>query len=90
MKKLIIAFGMAAILLVGCTFLFTGCASILHKNYVLTETESYYFIPADTPFKARLIKNGPIEEVRRTRDSWVVDSGYLVQLQEKANANTFK
>ena len=89
MKKLLIALGLAAILLAGCTFL-SGCASVLHKNYVLTETESYYLVPANTSFKARLVKDGPIEEVRRTADSYAVDSGYLVKLQEMANVNTFK
>ena len=78
---------MAVILLTGCSFL-SGCASILHKNYILSETEMQYFIPANTPFHARLVKDGPIEEVRRTQDTWAVDAGRLAKLEEMANSCT--
>jgi len=68
--------------------IFTGCASFQPKSYVLTESEQKYFIPADTPFHARLVTNGPIVEVRRMQPSWVVDSGNLAKLEEQANACT--
>jgi hypothetical protein len=87
MKKLIITLGLAVLILSGCTFLFTGCSSFQRKNYVLTETEQMYFIPPNEPFRARLTKDGPVEEVRRTLPSWAVDAGYLAKLQEEANSH---
>ena len=64
-----------------------GCAMFQRQpTYVLTETETYYLIPPDTPFKAQLIKGGPLVEVRRTQPTYAVDSGYLAKLQEAANA----
>ena len=46
----------------------------------------YFLIPAGTPFKAMIIKNGPLEDVVRTSDSYNVEAGYLLKLQEEANA----
>lgn len=68
---------------------FTGCAMFQRPpSYILTETESYYFIPPNTPFKARLVKDGPLVEVQRVQPTWAVDAGYLAKLQEAANAVT--
>ena len=80
MKKFLVLF----------VLIFAGCAMFQPKNYVLTETEQQYFIPADTPFSARLVKDGPIVEVRRTQPTWAVDAGQLATLQEQANACTLK
>ena len=46
----------------------------------------YFLIPAGTPFKAVIIKNGPLEDVVRTSDSYNVEAGYLLKLQKEANA----
>ena len=67
-----------------------GCATFQPKTYVLTETESYYYIPPNTSFNAQLVKDGPIVEVRRVQPTWAVDAGYLAKLQEAANAAVIK
>ena len=77
--------------LILCAFAFgmQGCAMFQRQpRYVLTESETYYFVPPNTPFKAQLVKDGPLVEVQRTQPSWLVDSGYLSKLQEAANAAT--
>jgi len=81
MKKFLILF------LIFCV---AGCTYFPRKNYVLTETEQMYFIPPNESFRARLTKDGPVEEVRRTLPSYAVDAGYLAKLQEEANANVLK
>jgi hypothetical protein len=58
----------------------------VHKTYILSETESYYFIPAGTTFNAVVEKGKPPIEVVRVKDTWAVDAGYLAKLQEEANA----
>ena len=66
-----------------------GCATV-KKNYILTESEQYYFIPAGTPFNAVIVKGQAPVEVRRVKDTWGVDAGYLAKLQEEANAAVIK
>jgi len=67
--------------------LLSGCAMFQRQpSYILSETEQYYFIPSNTPFKCRLVKDGPLVEVQRTQGTWAVDAGYLVKLTEQANA----
>jgi len=83
MKKLFILTVFAIVFL-------SGCAYFQPKQYVLTETEQQYFIPADTSFHARLVKDGPIVEVRRTQPTWAIDAGNLAKLQEQANVCTLK
>jgi hypothetical protein len=61
-----------------------GCATT--KPTVLTETEAYYIIPANTPFTAIVKDGGKPESVQRPYDSMVVDKGTLAKLQEQANA----
>ena len=69
------------------SILLTGCARFQPQpSYILSETEQYYFIPPNTPFKCQLEKGGPLVEVQRTQPTWAVDSGYLAKLQESANA----
>ncbi len=63
-----------------------GCASLGRNTLILTDKETYYFIPAGTPFKARIVKDGPLVDVVRDRGSFNVDAGYLAELQEAANA----
>ena len=74
------------VLLAFVIWVLSGCASV-HKSYVLTETEQYYFIPAGTPFNAVLVKGQPPVEVIRAKDTWAIDASYLVKLQEEANAH---
>jgi uncharacterized lipoprotein YmbA len=77
---------MRSIFLAIAVVLLTGCATT--KPTVLTETEAYYLIPANTPFTAIVKDGGKAESVQRTVDSIVVDKGTLVKLQEQANACT--
>ena len=72
-------------LLVSLMFI-QGCASMGIRTNVLTDDEVYFLIPAGTPFKAVLIKGGPLEDVVRTSDSYNVEAGYLLKLQKEANA----
>ena len=71
-------------LLLLIVFFAMGCAST--KPTVLLETETYYLIPANTPFKAVVADGGKVEEVVRTHDSYAVDAGLLIKLQEQANS----
>ena len=68
----------------------SGCVLGRRKTIILTETERYYFIPAGTPFHAVVIKGQPPIEVIRGKDSWCVDSGYLLKLQKEANREVLK
>lgn len=64
-----------------------GCAMFPRQpSYILSETEQYYYIPPNTPFKCQLEKDGPLVEVQRMQPTWAVDAGYLAKLQEAANA----
>jgi len=65
-----------------------GCATT--KPMVLLETEAYYLIPANTTFKAVVKDGGPVVDVQRTHDSYAVDAGMLIKLQEQANACTIR
>ena len=77
-------FCIALILAVVCL---GGCSTFNKQNIILSETEQYYFIPAGTPFKAVIVKGEEPIEVTRDKNTWAVDAGYLVKLQEKANEN---
>jgi len=70
------------ILLLAVLFLM-GCKTT--QPTVLLETEAYYLIPANTPFKAIIEDGGKVEDVVRTHDSYAVDAGMLIKLQEDAN-----
>jgi hypothetical protein len=37
-----------------------------------------------------VVKDGPVVEVRRTQPTWAIDAGYLVKLQEEANAKVLQ
>jgi hypothetical protein len=63
-----------------------GCGTT--KPVVLTETEAYYLLPANTPFRAIVQDGGKIEDVQRPYDSYVIDAGKLIKLQEQANSCT--
>jgi len=80
------------LLVILCLLLISisGCASLGRNTYILTETESYYYIPPNTSFNAQLVKDGPVVEVKRTQPTWAVDAGYLAKLQEEANAQALK
>jgi len=71
-----------------CVLFVVGCAST--KPMVLLETEAYYLIPAGTTFRAVAVDGGPVIEVQRTHDSYAVDAGMLIKLQEEANACTIQ
>ena len=73
-------------LLFIAVFFIVGCAST--KPTVLLETETYYLIPANTPFKAVVEDGGKVEDVVRTYNSYAVDAGLLIKLQEQANSCT--
>jgi len=75
-------------LLLMLVLLACGCATT--KPTVLLETEAYYLIPANTPFKAVVKDGGPVEDVVRSRDSYAVDAGLLIKLQEEANHCTIQ
>jgi len=75
------------LLLVSILFV-VGCAST--KPMVLLETEAYYLIPANTQFRAIVTDGGKVEDVVRTHDSYAVDAGLLIKLQEKANSCTIQ
>ena len=77
MRKLFVLFSL--LLLVGCA---------TTKPTVLIDTESYYKIPANTTFKAVVSDDGKVEDVQRPFDSYSVSAGYLIKLQEQANACT--
>jgi uncharacterized lipoprotein YmbA len=77
---------MRSIILVLSLVFLTGCATT--KPTVLTETEAYYLLPANTPFRAIVKDGGKIEDVQRPYDSYVIDSGKLIKLQEQANSCT--
>ncbi len=68
----------------------SGCASIGRNTYILTESESYYYIPPNTSFNAQLVKGGPVVEVKRVKGTYAVDADYLIKLQEEANAQVLK
>ena len=77
---------MKKFLLLMIVFFSMGCAST--KPTVLLETETYYLIPANTPFKAVVVDGGKVKDVVRTHDSYAVDAGLLIKLQEQANSCT--
>ena len=77
-------------ILLAPLLLTSGCASFGKSTVILTDKEAYYFIPAGTPFKARIVKDGPLVEVTRDRDSYNLDAGYLAELQETANARVLQ
>ena len=64
----------------------SGCASLGRNTNILTDDEVYFLIPAGTPFKAVIVRNGQLEDVVRTSDSYNVEAGYLLRLQKEANA----
>lgn len=70
--------------LIACCIIASGCAR--GRQWILTDNEVYYLIPAGTPFQARVVKDGPLQPVVRDRDSYNIEAGYLVKLQEEANA----
>ena len=64
---------------------------ILDRNInILTSDETYFLIPAGTPFKAIMVKDGPLVDVVRTSDSWNIEAGYLLKLQKDANAQALE
>jgi hypothetical protein len=74
-----------------CLFLFlanilVGCAT---KAIILHESNIVYYIPAGTEFLALTEKGGKLNKITRDKPSWVVDSGYLLKLQEEANKKVF-
>ena len=73
-------------ILLAPLLLTSGCASFGKSTLILTDKETYYFIPPGTPFKARIVKDGPLVDVVRDKGSFNVDAGYLAELQESANA----
>ena len=75
MKELMLLFSL--ILIAGC---------VTTSPTVLLETEAYYLIPANTPFRAIVEDGGPVEDVIRNHDSYAVDAGMLIKLQEEANS----
>ena len=77
-------------ILLAPLLLTSGCASFGKSTVILTDKETYYLIPAGTPFKARIVKDGPLVEVTRDRDSYNLDAGYLAELQETANARVLQ
>ena len=74
------------ILMLSAMILLAGCAST--KPLVLVETEMYYLIPANEAFRAVVTDGGPVEDVIRSYDSYVVDAAKLIKLQEQANSCT--
>lgn len=80
MKKAI-AIALIAVLLGGCIL------SRKERDPVLRESMKYALIPAGTEFQAKFTKDGELETVKLDRDVMVVDKGYLVELQRKANRN---
>lgn len=80
MKKTIMI-ALIAVLMGGCVL------SRRERDPVLRETMKYALIPAGTEFQAKLTKDGELETVKLDRDVMVVDKGYLVELQRKANRN---
>jgi len=77
---------MKKILFMLILLLVSGCATT--KPTVLLETGAYYLIPANTPFRAIVKDGGKVEDVVRTHDSYAVDAGLLIKLQEEANSCT--
>ena len=77
---------MKQILLLLIILCLVGCKTT--QPTVLLETETYYLIPANTAFRAVVLDDGPVEDVIRNRDSYVVDAGLLIKLQEEANSCT--
>jgi len=70
--------------------LISGCAFNKPNPIILIDTEQHYLIPANTEFKARLEKDGPLVAVVRPHDTWAVDASHLIKLEEQANACTTK
>lgn len=63
----------------------SGCPWETRGPEVLPESDQLYIIPAGTPFKAKLSKDGPLQDVVRHSDTWGVDAGVLLRLQMEAN-----
>jgi len=73
--------------LVLCLFvalLCSGCPETKGPE-VLPEGDQLYIIPAGVQFKAKLSKDGPLQDVVRDRDTWGIDAGVLLRLQIEAN-----
>ena len=79
---------MKKILFLPLVLFIIGCAST--RPTVLLETEAYYLIPANTPFKAVVKDGGPVVEVQRPYPSYAIDAAMLIRLQEQANACTLR
>lgn len=65
--------------------LVSGCSIFGRNTVILTTSERYDLIPAGTTYKAKLTKDGPVQNMVREKDAYVVDAGTLIELQEEAN-----
>lgn len=68
-----------------CLVIMCGCILGRRETVVLRESQQYCFIPKDTPFKARLEKDGMLMDVTLSYDAYAVSAGYLFDLQKAAN-----
>lgn len=78
------------LVLAVAVMLMSGCRQYERRVYVLPEGKRYYFIPAGTTFKARIVRDGPVVDVVRTEDTWGVPAGYLAELQKEAGAKALE
>jgi len=72
---------------VGMLVLAAGCNG---QHDVLLDSDVQYLIPAGTPFKAKETKDGPLIEFVKDTNMAVVHPGYLVKLQNEADAATLQ
>lgn len=60
-----------------------GC--VRERLVVVPESKAVYLIPAGTPFRARVVKGGPLVEIVRDKDTWCMDAGRMLELSKEAN-----